>query len=406
MLSLAVVSTALFSRGQLTRGLSPAMADALADTRSTTNWDPVLNSNGVRVWKRVEKKEQTSAPMAIKSSVYAAVPPQFFTDLLLTRDYDTARRFNPTLDGGRDLEWRDGDRERISHVLTKPVLILKPRDFVVRVRRESRRDGTELVLNAPDVHRLAPVARTHVRGTLNGLHLVEPHSDGKGCVYTMTSQMDPAGAVPLAVVNWFALRRPLQYMVALRDLAEERYAASAEEVEEAAADGVLGPRQQFGRLLQPLARSLSARPRTSVRAQQHIPRQEPSSRASHLRARRAASAHPSFMESTDSCTTSWSASRGSRHIRRSGPPLSASLHPAWASSVVRGRRAAASRCDSTRVWMARTCSALKSDPPRTARSAHTLAGASCFRGRRSTAASICSSGVLSSSLWWMAATRW
>ena len=133
------------------------MVDALTDTRSTANWDPVLNAKGVRVWKRVENKEKTSAPMAIKSSVYARVPPRFFTDLLLTRDYDTARLFNPTLDGGSDIEWFS-KHERISHVRTKPVLILKPRDFVVRVRRESRKDGTELVLNAPDVHHLAPVA--------------------------------------------------------------------------------------------------------------------------------------------------------------------------------------------------------------------------------------------------------
>ena len=218
-----------------------AMADALADTKSTANWDPVLNAKGVRVWKRVEHAERTSAPMAIKSQVYAAVPPRFFTDLLLTRDYATARLFNPTLDGGRDVEWFS-KHERISHVRTKPVLILKPRDFVVRVRRESRKDGTELVLNANTVHRLAPVAQSHVRGVLNGLHLVEPHKDG--CVYTMVSQMDPRGSIPMVIVNWFAMRRPLQYMVALRDLAEARY--GAEGAEEAAP---AGPRRRLGRLL-------------------------------------------------------------------------------------------------------------------------------------------------------------
>ena len=218
-----------------------AMADALADTKSTANWDPVLNAKGVRVWKRVENKKQTSAPMAIKSSVFAAVPPRFFTDLLLTRDYDTARLFNPTLDGGSDIEWFS-KHERISHVRTKPVLILKPRDFVVRVRRESRGDGTELVLNSPDVHRLAPVARSHVRGTINGLHLVEPHKDG--CLYTMVSQMDPRGSIPMVIVNWFAMRRPLQYMVALRDLAEERYARGSE-VQAAPAR----PRRRLGRRL-------------------------------------------------------------------------------------------------------------------------------------------------------------
>ncbi len=220
---------------------SRTMADALSDTRSTANWDPVLNAKGVRVWKRVEHAERTSAPMAIKSQVFAAVPPRFFTDLLLTRDYDTARLFNPTLDGGQDIEWFS-KHERISHVRTKPVLILKPRDFVVRVRRESRIDGTELVLNANTVHRLAPVAQSHVRGVLNGLHLVEPLEDG--CVYTMTSRMDPKGVIPMFIVNWFAMRRPLQYMVALRDLAEERY--GAEGAEEAAP---AGPRRRLGRLL-------------------------------------------------------------------------------------------------------------------------------------------------------------
>ena len=221
---------------------SRTMADALSDSRSTANWDPVLNAKGVRVWKRVEHAERTSAPMAIKSSVYAKVPPRFFTDLLLTRDYDTARLFNPTLDGGSDIEWFS-KHERISHVRTKPVLILKPRDFVVRVRRESRSDGTELVLNANTVHRLAPVAQSHVRGVLNGLHLVEPHKDG--CVYTMVSQMDPRGAIPMVIVNWFAMRRPLQYMVALRDLAEARY-ARAEGVE---APAPAGRRRRLGRLL-------------------------------------------------------------------------------------------------------------------------------------------------------------
>ena len=113
---------------------------------------------------------------------------------------------------------------------------------IVRVRRESRGDGTELVLNANTVHRLAPVARSHVRGILNGLHLIEPAKNG--CVYTMVSQMNPKGSIPMFIVNWFAMRRPLQYMVALRDLAEERYRA-AEGVEAPPA----GPRRRLGRLL-------------------------------------------------------------------------------------------------------------------------------------------------------------
>ena len=238
---------------------SRTMADALSDTRSTANWDPVLNAKGVCVWKRVEHAERTSAPMAIKSQVYAAVPPRFFTDLLLTRDYDTARLFNPTLDGGSDIEWFS-KHDRISHVRTKPVLILKPRDFVVRVRRESRSDGTELVLNTNTVHRLAPVAQSHVRGVLNGLHLVEPSKDGKGCVYTMVSQMDPRGSIPMVIVDWFAMRRPLQYMVALRDLAEARY-ARAEGVEAAPAR----PRRRLGRLLHAVFRRGAGRGRPPIK---------------------------------------------------------------------------------------------------------------------------------------------
>jgi len=36
-------------------------------------------------------------------------------------------------------------------------------------------------------------------------------------------EIDPAGRAPRALVNWFALRRPLQYMVALRELAREMH---------------------------------------------------------------------------------------------------------------------------------------------------------------------------------------
>ena len=71
--------------------------------------------------------------MAVKAVVRVAVPAEYLADLITTRDYDLARSFNPTLDGGRDLECRDGRRERVSHVRTKPVLWLKPRDFVLRV---------------------------------------------------------------------------------------------------------------------------------------------------------------------------------------------------------------------------------------------------------------------------------
>ncbi len=216
-------------------------ADALADARGEDGWQFVLSERGVRVWKRLEEagSESTAAPMAVKASVEASVPARHLTDLILTRDYDLARKFNPTLEGGSDLEWLDGERERISHVKTKPVLILRPRDFVLRVRRETAADGTELVLNDPTTHADAPVAQPFIRGTISGLHLIEPLGEAGAprCRYTTVHTMDPAGAVPLAVVNWFALRRPMQYMSALRRLAEDTLPARSEEDEiEADAD--------------------------------------------------------------------------------------------------------------------------------------------------------------------------
>ena len=210
--------------------LPPAAASALADAKLDDQWQFVLQQKGVSVWKACEKDEassETQAPMAIKSSVEVGVPASYLTDLILTRDYDLARRFNPTLDGGEDLEWTDGKRERISYVRTKPVLFMRPRDFVLRVRREDTKDGVQLVTNTPATHGRAPPVSGCVRGSISGLHLVEPRG-ASTCQYTSVHQMDPAGTVPIFVVNWFALRRPLQYMVALRDLAEERHATDEE----------------------------------------------------------------------------------------------------------------------------------------------------------------------------------
>ena len=50
-----------------------------------------------------------------------------------------------------------------------------------------------------------------------------PTDGGAGCRYTYTGSMDPAGAVPIAVVNWFAERRPAALMNAIRDVAVERH---------------------------------------------------------------------------------------------------------------------------------------------------------------------------------------
>ena len=63
---------------------------------------------------------------------------------------------------------------------------------------------------------------SEVRATLRGLHLLEPRGPDR-CLYTCVHEIDPAGNAPRKLVNWFALRRPLQYMTALRELAVEMH---------------------------------------------------------------------------------------------------------------------------------------------------------------------------------------
>ena len=47
---------------------------------------------------------------------------------------------------------------------------------------------------------------------LTAEHFARPHP---------SSQIDPAGAAPRRLVNWFALRRPLQYMVQVQEVVAE-----------------------------------------------------------------------------------------------------------------------------------------------------------------------------------------
>jgi hypothetical protein len=217
-------------------GVPHAFESALTDMRQDNRWEAVMHRKvqgcgDLRVWKQVPAGRLDA--MAVKASIdIPCVPAGFFADVLLTRDYELARTFNPTLEGGKDLQWIDGDSERISHVKTLPVLIMKPRDFVVHVRRQTLRDGTELILNSDTTHELAPPTATHVRGRINGLHLVEPVAGG-GCRYTSVHQMDPAGSVPMPVVNWFALRRPQQYMIALQGVAEKLYTEQQQQQQQA-----------------------------------------------------------------------------------------------------------------------------------------------------------------------------
>ena len=188
---------------------------ALQELQSARGWQFVLHQQGVKVWKRTGCDDH--ANFAVKATMTMPCTAQQLASILTTRDYDVIRRFNPTIVDGADLEWRDGRRERITYILTKPVFPLRPRDFVCRVRRERIGDA-ELITNEAATHRRAPAPRRTVRGELRGLHLVEPAGDGC-CLYTCVHEIDPGGAAPRRLVNWFALRKPLQYMRQLRDVA-------------------------------------------------------------------------------------------------------------------------------------------------------------------------------------------
>ena len=201
---------------------SARASEALSELKETKRWVFVLRKDGVRVEKRGADATDERAAFAVKATVEIGVPACEVAAILLTRDYDIIRRFNPTIVDGKDLEWRDRRRERTTYILTKPVFPLAPRDFVCSVRHERLPSGAELIINEPTTHREAPPRRGKVRATLRGLHLVQPLGPNR-CLYTCVHEIDPAGRAPRALVNWFALRRPLQYMVALRELAAEMH---------------------------------------------------------------------------------------------------------------------------------------------------------------------------------------
>ena len=202
-------------------GATSARASAaLSELSDTIRWVFVLKKDGVCVWKRGADATDEHTAFAVKATVEIAVSASAVAAILLTRDYDIIRRFNPTIVDGKDLEWRDRRRERTTYILTKPVFPLAPRDFVCSVRHERMPSGAELIINEPTTHHEAPARRGKVRATLRGLHLVQPLGPNR-CIYTCVHEIDPAGRAPRALVNWFALRRPLQYMIALRELSLE-----------------------------------------------------------------------------------------------------------------------------------------------------------------------------------------
>jgi hypothetical protein len=175
----------------------------------------VLEKSGTKVWKRLESGDEAS--FAVKATIEIDVPAKDVAEILLTRDYSVIRSFNPTVEGGTDLVWEANSR--ITHVLTKPIFFLRPRDFVCKVAWERQSGGAELIVNSPADHEGAPVTQQYCRGTLRGLHLMEPLAGGRSCLYTCIHEIDPAGLAPRKLVNLFALRKPLTYMVQLRDLA-------------------------------------------------------------------------------------------------------------------------------------------------------------------------------------------
>ena len=64
----------------------------------------MLNKRGTKVWKRGQDATDERAPFAVKATIEIPVPPSEVADILLTRDYDVIRRFNPTIVDGADLE--------------------------------------------------------------------------------------------------------------------------------------------------------------------------------------------------------------------------------------------------------------------------------------------------------------
>jgi len=259
----------------------------------------VLDKQGVVVMKRIseKKKKNTMAGdssvvgFAVKATVEVNVPPSWLAALLLTRDYSTITRFNPTVVGGRDVEWvhtsssSEQIYERVTYIETKPVWPLKARDFVCRVRYEkvlpnsssslsskssfcSSSSPFELIVNSATTHPNAPPLRGLVRGRLRGLHLMEPveapgnpnsrvaTTDDKvgqqpaavRCLYTCIHEIDPAGLAPRRLVNWFAVRRPRQYCALVKALAEAIYADAMAAVADTRNAG-----QDEGRVLDPEA---------------------------------------------------------------------------------------------------------------------------------------------------------
>ena len=200
----------------------------LADCKKG-EWSHVLDRDGIRVWKRDADAADETAAFSVKAACRCEVPASVLTEILNTNDAEVVKQFNPTIEGQHDVVC--SRRERITYILTKPIFPLRARDFIIRTQHV-KRGATDMIVNSPTTHaRTPPLQRAVVRGKLGGIHVIEAEGPD-ACRYTMVHQIDPAGAAPRKLVNWFALRKPVAYMEQLRALAATR----AERGREAAAN--------------------------------------------------------------------------------------------------------------------------------------------------------------------------
>ena len=86
----------------------------MEELKSDDGWIFVLEKAGTKVWKRLESGEEAS--FAVKATIEIEAPAEEVAEILLTRDYDVIRSFNPTVEGGSDLVWEANSR--ITHVVS------------------------------------------------------------------------------------------------------------------------------------------------------------------------------------------------------------------------------------------------------------------------------------------------
>ena len=226
------------SQKTITPLTSLQVQSVLAELSNPSDWTPVRQGD-IAIWKRGHQtnknEDEDHASFAVKATKDMPVPHHIVSKLLLTRDYAVIRRFNPTIQGGRDLETYT--RARITHVLTKPQFFLRPRDFVCLVQwklddddihdNTMTRNPTHIICNTPVSHHpQAPITSQYCRGRLRGLHVVQATSPTT-CRYTCVHEIDPGGWAPRRLVNLFALRKPPMYMKQVEDVAREWYANEA-----------------------------------------------------------------------------------------------------------------------------------------------------------------------------------